>query len=110
MLAVDALPGPVRDEVTGRLGRPDLGRWLAQVEQVGHCAHPIRGVGASDTINHATGEILSSYHSRSEPDGFTYLRCGNRRRAVCPSCSPQYQGDVYHLIMAGAAGGMKDVP
>ena len=40
----------------------------------------------------------------------TYLRCGNRRRAVCPSCSHQYQGDVFHLIMAGAAGGMKDVP
>ena len=40
----------------------------------------------------------------------TYLRCKNRRRAVCPSCSHQYQGDVFHVIMAGAAGGMKDVP
>ena len=48
--------------------------------------------------------------STSEPDGITYLRCGNRRRTVCESCSHQYQGDVYHVIMAGAAGGMKDVP
>jgi Replication initiator protein, pSAM2 len=67
-------------------------------------------VGVSSTINPTTGEVLSSYTSAGEPDGVTYLRCGNRRRAVCPSCSHQYQGDVFHLIMAGAAGGMKDVP
>ncbi len=110
MLATATLPAPVQDQVRDRLRRPDLGRWLGQVEQVGHCAHPIRMVGGSDTINPTTGEVLSSYTSGSEPDGVTYLRCGNRRRAVCPSCSHQYQGDVFHLIMAGAAGGMKDVP
>ncbi|GAA3610625.1 replication initiator protein RepSA [Microlunatus ginsengisoli] len=80
------------------------------MEQVGHCAHPIRVTGCSDTIDATTGVVLASYSSGSEPDGITYLRCGNRRRAVCPSCSFQYQGDVFHLIMAGAAGGSKDVP
>src|SRR6478672_10101083 len=110
MLVVDALPTSVREQVSSRLRRADLGRWLAQVEQVGHCAKPVRLVGTSDTINPVTGEVVSSYASNSEPDAVTYLRCGNRRRAVCPSCSHQYQGDVFHVIMAGAAGGMKAVP
>ena len=110
MLSVDTLTAPVRVQVTDGLARPDLGRWLVQVTQIGHCAHPIRVVGSSDTINPVTGEVLASYSSGSEPDRLTYLRCENRRRAVCESCSFQYQGDVYHLIMAGAAGGMKEVP
>ena len=42
---------------TDRLGRADLGRWLAQVEQVGHCARPIRLSAARDTINPVTGEF-----------------------------------------------------
>ena len=67
-------------------------------------------VGSSETIDPATGVVLRSYTSASEPDGITYLRCGNRRRAVCESCSHQYQGDGYHVIMAGAAGGMKTYP
>ena len=29
---------------------------------------------------------------------------------MCPSCSHEYKGDVWHVLMAGAAGGMKDVP
>lgn len=110
MLAVDALPAPVQRQVSARLSRGDLGRWLGQVEQVGHCARPIRVAGRSETINRVTGEVVGTYASSSEPDRVTYLRCNNRRRAVCPSCSHQYQGDVFHVIMAGAAGGMKDVP
>jgi hypothetical protein len=97
-------------EVAERLARPDLGRRLGQVQQVRHCSHPVRLSGSSDTINMATGEVLASYSSTGEPDGVTYVRCGNRRQAVCPSCSHEYKGDVWHVLMAGAAGGMKDVP
>src|SRR4051794_21359554 len=104
------LPAAVQAEAIRRLRRPDADRWLAQVGQVRHCNHPVRLVGHCDTIDPTTGEILASYTSRSEPDGVTYVRCGNRRRAVCPSCSHEYQGDVWHVIMAGAAGGMKNVP
>ena len=57
MLVVDALPASVREQVSSRLRRADLARWLAQVEQVGHCAKPIRLVGTSDTINPVTGEV-----------------------------------------------------
>ena len=46
----------------------------------------------------------------AEPDGVAYVRCGNRRAAVCPSCSHEYQGDMWHLLYAGTAGGIKDVP
>lgn len=110
MLTLQDLPASTRVQVTDRLTSPDLGRWLAQVQQVGRCSNPIRVVGSSETIEPTTGVVLRSYSSASEPDGITYLRCGNRRRAVCESCSHQYQGDVYHVIMAGAAGGMKNVP
>ncbi len=110
MLATAELPVGLRAEVTSRLASPDLGRWLAQVQQVGACARPIRLVGFSDTIDAVTGEVLRSFTTSSEPDGLAYTRCGNRRRKVCESCSHQYQGDVFHLIMAGAGGGMKDVP
>ena len=110
MLATANLPAGLRSQIAERLTSPGLGRWLAQVQQVGHCANPIRMVGSSETLDTVTGEVLRSYTSASEPDGITYLRCKNRRRAVCQSCSHEYQGDVFHLIMAGAAGGMKDVP
>ena len=51
-----------RAEVAARLSRPDLGRWLGQVQQVRHCAHPVRLVGASDTIDPATGEVARLLH------------------------------------------------
>ncbi len=100
----------VQAEAVARLARPDLGRWLGQVQQVRHCSRPVRLAGGSDTIDPATGEIVGSYASAAEPDGVTYVRCGNRRASVCPSCSHEYKGDVWHLLMAGAAGGIKDVP
>lgn len=110
MMLQDDLSTRTRAEVTARLSRPDLGRWLGQVQQVRSCSHPVRLAGSCDTINPATGEILNSYSSAAEPDGVTYVRCGNRRASVCPSCSHEYKGDVWHVLMAGAAGGMKNVP
>jgi hypothetical protein len=106
----DGWSSTTRTQVVDRLGRPDLGRWLNQVERVRHCSRPVRLSGSSDTIDAATGEVLASYSSSSEPDGVTYVRCGNRRASVCPSCSHEYKGDVWHVLMAGAAGGMKNVP
>jgi hypothetical protein len=37
------------------------------------------------------------------------LACGNRREAVCPSCSATYKRDARHLVKAGLAGG-KGIP
>lgn len=102
--------GGTRAQVGERLSRPGLGRWLQQVQQVRSCAHPVRLSGTSETVDPATGEVLATYDTAAEPDGVAYVRCGNRRASVCPSCSREYKGDVWHLLMAGAAGGMKDVP
>lgn len=88
----------------------DFDRFADQLASCGYCSRPVRLRGASTTLDTATGEVLSSYDSASEPDGITYLRCGNRRAAVCPSCSREYKGDMWHLLAAGAGGGMKGVP
>ncbi|WP_046773140.1 replication initiator, partial [Jiangella alkaliphila] len=73
------------------------------------CVNPIRLTGSSTTVHAATGEVVRSYSSNDEPDGHIYVRCGNRRAAVCPSCSREYKGDAWHLLSCGLAGG-KTVP
>ena len=37
------------------------------------------------------------------------MACGNRREAVCPSCSAVYKRDARQLVRAGLAGG-KGIP
>ena len=110
MIDLAAIHGATAEQTRTRLTRPDAGRWLQQVEKARHCSNPVRLVGSSERVDVRTGEVTTAYTSAGEPDGVTYVRCGNRRAAVCPSCSHEYQGDVWHLLMAGAAGGMKDVP
>jgi hypothetical protein len=73
------------------------------------CARPVRLVGSTSVVNPTTGQVGESYASADELDGYTYVRCGNRRAAVCPSCSREYKGDAWHVIMCGLAGG-KGIP
>lgn len=73
------------------------------------CSRPIRLVGSRESVNTATGEVTTVYSSAQELDGRTYVRCGNRRASVCPSCSHEYKGDAWHLLMCGLAGG-KGIP
>ena len=95
----------LRDLVVSR----DFDAWSEALARVGNCAHPVKLHGHSQRIDTATGEILGSYSSASEPLGVTHVRCGNRRASVCPSCSRRYAADTFHLIRAGVAGG-KTVP
>ncbi|MEZ0492365.1 replication initiator [Kineococcus sp. TBRC 1896] len=97
-------------ELGRRLLSPTFDRWAEQAANCGHCARPIRLRGQATTIDRTTGQVLSTYDSANEPDGVLYTRCGNRRASVCPSCSHEYKGDMWHLLAAGAAGGMKGVP
>jgi hypothetical protein len=69
----------------------------------------VRLVGSTVVVNKSTGEVGHSYSSSQELDGTTYVRCGNRRAEVCPSCSAEYKGDAWHLILCGLAGG-KGIP
>jgi hypothetical protein len=96
-------------EVFARINRPDFARWAAQVSGTGGCSHPVRLVGSSTTVDTATGEVVGVYESATEPDRVTYVRCGNRRADVCPSCSTEYAGDLWHQLSAGMVGG-KGVP
>ena len=60
-------------------------------------------------VNTTTGEIGRSYSSAEELDGTTYVKCGNRRAQACPTCSAEYKGDAWHLLLCGLAGG-KGIP
>ena len=104
--------GPVgldRADLVELMGSPRFAGYAEALGRVGNCAHPIVIRGHSHNVDAATGEVLRSYSSDQERLGLTYLRCGNRRAAVCPSCSRPYAGDMFHLIRAGVVGG-KTVP
>jgi hypothetical protein len=96
-------------QVATRLLSRDFEQWAEQLSRVGNCAHPVKLVGSTQTVNTATGELLGSYSSNHELDGVTRIACGNRRASRCPACSRVYAADTWHLINSGAAGG-KGVP
>lgn len=79
------------------------------VKRAGHCVRPVRLRGATLLVDTSTGEVHERYSSTRELDGTTYVRCGNRRASVCPTCSHEYKGDAWHLLVCGLAGG-KGVP
>jgi hypothetical protein len=75
----------------------------------GGCSRPVRLRGAKHLVDTSTGEATQVYASADELDGTTYVKCGNRRASVCPTCSHEYKGDAWHVFMCGLAGG-KGVP
>ena len=77
--------------------------------RAGGCVRPVRLRGSTMLVDTATGEVFERYSSADELDGYTYVRCGNRRASVCPTCSHEYKGDAWHLLVCGLAGG-KGVP
>ena len=95
MLATANLPAGLRSQIdrTAHVARIWAGGWRRSSRSA---TAPTRSGWSAPPrpSTPATGEVLRSYTSASEPDGITYLRCGNRRRAVCQSCSHEYQGDV----------------
>ncbi|WP_409141892.1 replication initiator [Cellulosimicrobium sp. RS] len=91
--------------IAGR-SMPALADTLARV---GNCAHPVRLVGQSDTIDTRTGEVIDTFRSADQPLGMLYKPCGNRREDVCPACSRIYARDTFELISTGRHGG-KGVP
>ena len=99
----------LEQQIRQMLASRDFNAWSEALARVGNCSHPIRLRGRSETMDTTTGEIVSWYSSELEPLGVTYVRCGNRRASVCPSCSRLYAADMFQLIRAGVAGG-KTVP
>ncbi len=108
MTPTTTLPPRTVQEIVTRAGRPDFDRWTEQLTHCGHCSHPVRLRGHVEHRT-ATGQRIA-YSTNTEPDRVLLIRCGNRRAAVCPSCSFEYAGDMWQLLYAGAAGGRKGVP
>ncbi|HET9258117.1 MAG TPA: replication initiator, partial [Pseudonocardiaceae bacterium] len=108
MSPTTTLPPHTVEEIVNRAARPDFDRWAEQVTRCGHCARPVRIRGRVEHRS-PTGKRVT-YSTESEPDRVLLIRCGNRRAAVCPSCSYEYAGDMWQLLYAGAAGGRKGVP
>jgi hypothetical protein len=94
----------VDDRIRDRLKAADYGDWRARVEAIGGCAKPIQLAGGSTLMHTPTGEVIDEY------GGTAWVPCGNRRAAVCPTCSDRYAADAFHLIRAGLSGGSKGVP
>jgi hypothetical protein len=94
----------VDDRIRERLRAADYGDWRARVEAIGGCAKPIRLAGGSTLMHTPTGEVIDEY------GGTAWVPCGNRRAAICPTCSDRYAADAFHLIRAGLSGGSKGVP
>jgi hypothetical protein len=103
----EILPGVVAEAIA-RAG-PGYDRWMEQVAQTGHCAHPVRLRGRVEHADPQTGEVRTVYSTDREPDAALLKACGNRRASVCPSCSATYQADSFQLLAAGLRGG-KGVP
>ena len=82
----------VQLQIRDRLISPGFDTWSEALARVGNCSNPIRLHGSTQTVDAGTGEILSTYSSRSEPLGVTHVRCGNRRATECrpaPGCTPR---------------------
>src|SRR4051812_1246650 len=110
MTAVAIPAGPVLTDVLKRAADPEeWERFERQLHSTGYCRQPVRLHGGVDWIDAGTGEVVRSYSTDREPDGTLLKCCGNRREAVCPSCSRTYRGDAFQLVAAGMRGG-KGVP
>lgn len=97
------------ESIVGRLADGSMPALADTLARVGNCAHPVRLIGGSDTVDARTGEIIETFHSSSLPLGMLFKPCGNRRDEVCPSCSRTYARDTFELISTGVHGG-KGVP
>ncbi len=93
----------IEQQITARMQAPDFQAWRAQVYASGGCAKPIKLTGSGSLVD-PDGTVI--YHREGE----LFAPCGNRRSAVCPSCSDRYAADAFHLLRAGLSGGQKQVP
>ena len=88
-----------------RIADGSFDAWAETAARVGYCAHPVRLVGSSTTVDAETGQVLDTFSSDQSPLGVVYRPCGNRRADVCPSCSRVYARDTFEMLRAGLVGG-----
>lgn len=89
-------PGsPAIEQAIRRATSPGYESWWTRCASVGFCANPV----------HA-----SAYDPDTRRRIAVMIRCGNRRAAICPSCSELYAADTWQLVHAGTAGGHHGMP
>ena len=95
-------PPPAVADLLRRAAAPGFDAWQRRIVRLSGCTNPIHLHGTAHTVDTTSGEIL---HTHTTDDGPPLVPCGNRRAAVCPTCSTRYKGDTYQLIRAGLVGG-----
>jgi hypothetical protein len=71
--------------------------WEREFAADDRCSHPIQLFKRTDMLDLGTGELAPMYET-------VPVACGNRREAVCPSCSAVYKRDARQVVKAGLAG------
>src|SRR5690349_12901799 len=95
----------VRLQAVARAARTDYPDWLTHVKPAAGCTRPVLLAGTVNQVERDTGRLLSTLDTQGMPDGVIYKPCGNRREAMCPSCSKRYKRDAYQVVRAGLVGG-----
>ncbi|KLO30775.1 hypothetical protein ABW17_29245 [Mycobacterium nebraskense] len=89
-------PGsPAIDQAIRRASSLGYESWWQRCAAVGFCANPVQS---------------SAYVPKLGRRVAVMIRCGNRRAAICPSCSDLYAADAWQLVHAGAQGGHHGMP
>lgn len=89
-------PGsPAIDQAIRRASSPGHESWWQRCAAVGFCANPVQASACDPDLGRRMAVMI---------------RCGNRRAAICPSCSDLYAADAWQLVHAGTQGGHHGMP
>ena len=89
-------PGsPAIDQAIRRASSLGYDSWWRRCAAVGFCANPVQSSAYDPDLGRRVAVMI---------------RCGNRRAAICPSCSDLYAADTWQLVHAGAQGGHHGMP
>ncbi|KZS78741.1 hypothetical protein A4G30_04070 [Mycobacterium kansasii] len=78
-----------------RASSPGHESWWQRCAAVGFCANPVQASACDPDLGRRMAVMI---------------RCGNRRAAICPSCSDLYAADTWQLVHAGTQGGHHGMP
>jgi hypothetical protein len=89
-------PGsPAINQAIRRASSLGYDSWWRRCSAVGFCVNPVQSSAYDPDLGRRVAVMI---------------RCGNRRAAICPSCSDLYAADTWQLVHAGAQGGHHGMP
>jgi len=86
---------PAIGEAIQRASSSGYESWWHRCASVGFCTNPVQSTAYDPDLGRRVAVMI---------------RCGNRRAAICPSCSDLYAADTWQLVHAGAQGGHHGMP